>query len=233
MHDSELIIRARKQGQIYELLPVHTLDGDFPQAFVQDYGHWLDVNTGFIEWRPLLNAWTPTSQNWQMRSGSRGENLLIRGSSKLVDLHTPTAKAVSTILSPLEHATHIHVTLNCETEMLDVHLPRLKLDFFLRKGATELESKQFRGMAVDANQSFGTLTGLVNKLVLRGKNDSSRSVIIPHGDVLFKPEGPHVYILIPQHSTFRIISIMLTVKSGDLSITAASRASCSNVIFTL
>jgi len=49
-------------------------------------------------------------------------------------------------------------------------------------------------MTVDANQSLGTLTGLVNKLVLRGNNDSLRSVIIPHGDVLFKPEEPHVRV---------------------------------------
>ncbi len=210
MHDSELIIRAKKQGQIYELLPVHALDGDFPQAFINDYAHWLDIDTGFVEWRPLLNAWTPTSQNWQMRSGSRGEHLLLCGSSRLIDLHTPTAKAVSTVLSPLENAIHMQVTLNCETEVLEVHLPRLKLDFFLRKGATQLESKQFRGMSVDANQSFCTLTGLINKLVLRGINDSSRSVIIPHGDVLFTPDGPHVRVHIntsTQHLSYHLYHI--------------------------
>ncbi len=75
-----------------------------------------------------------------------------------------------------------------------MHLPRLKLNFFLGKGATRLESKQFRGMVVDANQSFGALTGLANKLVLRGIKDSARSVIIPHGDVLFKTEAPHVHV---------------------------------------
>jgi len=192
MYDSELIIRTRKQGQIYELLPVHTLDGDFPQAFVHDYAHWLHIDTGFVEWRPLLHAWAPTLQNWQMRCGSGGVNfVLLRGSSRLIDLHSPTAKAVSTILSPLEQAIHVHITLHRETAMLEVHLPRLKLDFFLRKGATQLESKQFRGMTVDPDQSFGTLTGLVNKLVLRGSTDSSRSVIIPHGDVIFQPEDHH------------------------------------------
>ena len=194
IYGSDLIIRARKQGQVYELLPVHSLDGDFPDTFIHDYVHWLEINTGFIEWRPLLNAWTATSQNWQMRSGMRGENLLTRGSSRLIDLHTPTAKAVSAILSPLEHGTHLHITFNLETEVLDVHLPRLKLDFFLRKGATQLESKQFRGMTVDANQSFGALTGLVNKLVLRGKDDFLRSVIIPQGHVLFNPEGHHIRV---------------------------------------
>ena len=205
MYDSELIIRARRQGEVHELLPVHTLDGDFPEAFVHDYAHWLHINTGFVEWRPLPHAWTPTSQNWQMRSG-----MLLRGSSRLIDLHTPTAKAVSTVLSPLEQATHVHITLDCETEVLEVYLPRLKLDFFVRKGATQLESKQFRGMTVDCNQSFGTLTGLVNKLVLRGNTDSSRSAIIPHGDVLFEPEGCHVRVHIntsTQHLSYHLYHI--------------------------
>ena len=210
MHDSELIIRAKREGKVYELLPLHALDGDFPEAFVNDFAHWLDLNTGFVEWRPLLNAWTSTSQSWQMQSGSRGEKLLLCGSSKLIDLHSPTAKAVSTVLRPLENAIHIHVTLNCETEALEVHLPRLKLDFLLRNGATKLESRQFRGMAVDANQSFGTLTGLVNKLVLRGTNDSSRSVIIPHGNVLFKPGGHHVRVHIEastQHLSYHLYHV--------------------------
>ncbi|KAI4225246.1 MAG: hypothetical protein L6R40_008378, partial [Gallowayella cf. fulva] len=210
MHNAELIIRAKREQKVYELLPVHALDGDFPQAFVNDYAHWLDIHTGFVEWRPLLNAWTSTSQNWQMQPSSRGEDLLLCGSSRLIDLHTPTAKAVSTVLSPLESAIHIHVALNCVTEVLEVHLPRLKLDFLLRKGATQLESKQFRGMAVDANQSFGTLTGLVNKLVLRGVKDSSRSVIIPHGDVRFKPGGHHVRVHIDtsgQHLSYHLYHI--------------------------
>ena len=124
----------------------------------------------------------------------RGENLLTRGSSRLIDLHTPTAKAVSAILSPLEHDTHLHITFNFETEVLDVHLPRLKLDFFLSNGATQLESKQFWGMTVDTNQLFSTLTGLVNRLILRGKDNFLRNVIISQGDVLFKPEGHHIRV---------------------------------------
>jgi Protein of unknown function (DUF3638)/Protein of unknown function (DUF3645) len=210
MRDSEIIIRARKQRKTYELLPAHALEGDFPLALVQNYVHWLHIDSGSIEWRSLLNAWTPVSQSWQMQSGSKGEKLLIQGASRLIDLHSPTAKAVSAILSPLERATHMHITLNCKTEVLEVHLPRLKLDFFLRKGATQLESKQFRGMAVDANQSIGTLTGLVNKLVIRKNTDSSRSVIIPDGDISFKPEGHHVCVQIgnsAQHVSYHLYQV--------------------------
>lgn len=194
MYNDELIIRAKRLEQIYELLPIHALDGDFPHAFVQDYVHWLEIKTGFVEWRPLVDAWEKTPQNWEMRPRKDNVSTLVRGSSRLIDLHSPTAKAVSTVLSPLERVNHIHIILNSETQMLEVQLPRLKLDFFLKKRTSQLESKQFRGMSVDANQSFGALTGLVNKLVLRGNVDSSRSVIIPHGEVKFKKEGHHVRV---------------------------------------
>lgn len=64
----------------------------------------------------------------------------------LIDPHTSTAKAVSTVLSLLENGIHIQVTLNCETEVLEVHLPRLKLEFSFRRDVKQLESKQFRGV---------------------------------------------------------------------------------------
>ena len=211
MYDSELIIRTKRQEQVYELVPAHTLDGDFSEAFVHSFAHWLNIHTGFVEWRPLIDAWTSTSQNWQMRSSSRKANLvLLRGSLRLIDLHTPTAKAVSTILSSLEQATYVHITLDCETRMLKAHLPRLKLDFFLRKGAAPLESKQFRGMTVDSNQSITTLIGLVNKLVLRNNTESSRSVIVPRGDVRFEPDGHHVRVHIDtftQHLSYHLYHI--------------------------
>lgn len=191
MYEDELVVRAKRHEQIHELLPVHALEGDFPNAFVHDYAHWLEIETGFIEWRPLDNAWVQTSQNWKMRPDKKNVDILVQGSSRLIDPHTPTAKAVSTVLSPLEHANHIHIILNYKTELLEVQLPRLKLDFILKKGTSQFESKKFRGMSVDKNQSFGTLTGLVNKLVLRGNLDSSRNVIIPHGQVCFKEEGHH------------------------------------------
>ena len=207
MHDSELIIRARQKGRHYELLPLHTLENDFPQALVQDYAHWLDLKTGFVEWCPITDAWTHSSCNWQMRPGSQRENVLVRGPLRLIDFYSPTAQAVSSLLGSLEHATHIHITIHCETEVLEVHLPRLKLDFFLGKHALHLESKQFRGMIVDPDQSFGTMTGLANKLVLRGKHDSSRNVIIPHGEVEFSPRGHHVDVQI--HNSSRQVSYHL------------------------
>lgn len=210
MQGSELIIRASKQDQIFELLPTHVLDGDFPHAFVQDFAHWVNIQTGVVEWRPLQNAWTSASDNWHMRFDVQKRKFLVRDSSRLIDIHTPTAKAVSLVLSPLEHSAHIHITFNSKTGVLEVHLPRLNLGFFLRKESKRLESKQFRGMVIDANQSFGTFTGLVNKLVLLGDHNSARSVIIPHGDVLFHPRDFHVSIHIeslPKQRSYYIYHI--------------------------
>ncbi len=56
MQGSDLIVQIRESEHIYELLPMHALDGDFPQAFIQDYAYWLDIDTGFVDLRSLLNA---------------------------------------------------------------------------------------------------------------------------------------------------------------------------------
>ena len=58
----------------------------------------------------------------------------------------------------------------------------------------QLKSKQFCGMSMNTNQSFGTLTRLVNKLVLQEINDLLCSIIIPHGDIVFNPDSSHVHV---------------------------------------
>jgi len=196
MYGSELIIRTRRQEQVCEVLPLHALQDDFPSAFVQDYVHLLDVSTGSIEWRPLTCVWSSSPDNWQMQADDHGIFILSHGTKALIDLYSPTAESISRVLSPLEHTTRIHMILNHETGALEVHLPRLKLDFFLKAHGSLLESKQFRGMVVDEKQSFGTLTGLVNKLVLREIGGYSRSVIVPHGEVSFLRDGYHFRVMI-------------------------------------
>jgi len=196
MCGSELIIRTRKEANVHEVIPIHALHDDFPRAFVEDYSHWLDLNTGFIEWRPLKDVWTSSPDNWQMRSDDHQAFSLSCGVRRLIDIRSPTAITISRTLSPLEHLTHMHVILNSETGELQVNLPRLKLDFLLRNHGRLLESKQFRGMVVSECQSFGSFTGLVNKLVLQKVEGSSRSVIVPYGSVSFSPDVNHVRVTI-------------------------------------
>ncbi|KAI9781453.1 MAG: hypothetical protein M1816_002374 [Peltula sp. TS41687] len=203
MHNLELIVRTRKGNQVYEYLRSYALQDDFLRALVLDYTHCLDVRTGFIEWRPLTNAWT-SSSNWQMQPDSRGNNFLVQAAIKLIVIRSPTAKAVSAVLSPLEDAPHIHITINCQVEVLEVHLPRLELDFFVEKDALCLESKQFRAMLVDADQSLGTLTGLVSKPVLLKANDATRNIIIPNGKIEFRPDGHHVLVHVETSSAHHV-----------------------------
>ena len=196
MYDSELIIRTRRQTKVCELLPKHALGGDFPHAFVEDYAHWLDMNTTLVEWRPLADAWTISASNWDMSTDLDGSLFLSRGPQRLIDVRSPTALAISQVLSPLERLTHTIIILDICTGSLEVNLPRLKLDFSLGPRQKMLESKQFRGMVVDERQSFGALTGLVNKLVLRAVKGPSRTVIVPHGSVSFSTEDHHVRVMI-------------------------------------
>ena len=214
MHNTNLIIRAFKDGNTWELLPLHALGEDFPVDFCQDFAHWLEVGTGSIEFRPLSDPWTSTCQNWWMRIDENGEYTLTRGSKTMLDLYSRTAKAVTAILSPLESEFHVHVVFDPAEEKLEVYLPRFKLDFFKSRGAHHLESKQFRHMFVDANQSLGTLTGLVNKLVLRGNDNSVRSVVVPHGDVTYHKKDDHVLVGIHpsgKHCTFHSYEVDLNL----------------------
>ncbi|KAH6696403.1 hypothetical protein BKA61DRAFT_741749 [Leptodontidium sp. MPI-SDFR-AT-0119] len=117
-----MLFATRKEvwdQQVCELLPIHALYDDFPAAFVEDYAHWLDIDTKVVEWRPLRHTWTSSPDNWQMRADGQ-EVGLSRGAKRLVDIRSPAAKAISRILGPLEHATHIHVILDCETDALEL-----------------------------------------------------------------------------------------------------------------
>ena len=51
-------------------------------------------------------------------------------------------------------------------------------------------------MSVDADQSIGTLTGLINKLMLRHDRNFTHSVLVLDGDVQFQQDLKHVRVSI-------------------------------------
>lgn len=136
---------------------------------------------------------------------------LKRGTSTLLDVRSSTTKSISAILAPLEYAQHIHVTFDHEEDSLQVHLPRLGLDFFLDKNSQLLQSRQYRGMHVDQCQSIGTLTGLFNKLVLQHDSNSERCVLIPYGQVQYEPRDRHVRVSIDTKSLQNVAHHFYTV----------------------
>ena len=207
MIDGELIVRSRRDERTYKALPQHALEGDFPSAFVRHYVHWLHLESGYVEWRPWTDCWRPApEENWVMRTGAGCRSAsLIRGPLRLIDIRSDTAVAVAAVLRPLEILTHLHLTWNDGDRRLHVHLPRLSLDFIMENGTPHLTSKQFRGMHVDDDSAIGTLTGLSSKLVLRHINGSSRSIIVPHGEVRVQARPGHVHVSIePGHTAERV-----------------------------
>lgn len=204
MEGQNLVVRAVKNGQAYEILPIHASFGDFPPAFVHDYIHWLHLASGIVEWRLSDDFWTAESCRWTLHEGGEKVWYLNGELSRLVSPKGPTMMAVAALLAPLEDSAHIHPIYNFETNTLSVHLPRLKLDFSVRWGETELASKQYRDMVVDNNQELGTLTGLGSKLVLKSKVDSSRAVLIPYGSISWEQVGDHVRVKIQPGPSRRV-----------------------------
>lgn len=195
MRGDELVIRTRVPGSAeeYELIPHTKLSGDFPEQFVEEYVHWMNVGTGDIEFRPMSHPWTTTERNWHVSYSSTAPIYMDLGHERIVDTRSPTASMIGSVLGPLETATRIDMSFRPKEGKLSlsIRLPRLKLEFFMN-GDNELESRQFRGAIVDKDQNIGTLSGLVNRLVLY--HDTVRSVIIPYGEVNFNNHRGHVRV---------------------------------------
>ena len=147
-----------------------------------------------IEWRPLESKWFPSSENWRISTPEDPASSLVLKSRRLVDPGSTTAEAIYRWLKPLESSPNINIYYNSETGETEVRLPRMNLDFILRK--TGLESKQFRGMVVDTSQHLGTLYGLLHKLILKDTQGPSRVAIIPDGTVSYRRVDHHVQVSI-------------------------------------
>ena len=202
MEGSELIIRAQKGEQVYELIPVNHLDGDFPLHLINEYFHWLHLNTWTVEWRPSKQPWDSPSEQWRLSLTPSRQ--LSRKAVSLVDVRSPLTDAVAEILSGLELAKHIEISLEHKSGRLHVRLPRLQLEFTSNKAGSDLECKQYPGMVIGRSQAFGTLTGLGSQLVLSSKNECVRKVLIPAGEVTSSLTEGHVTITIDSGETNRV-----------------------------
>ncbi|KAL4918900.1 hypothetical protein BDW62DRAFT_200299 [Aspergillus aurantiobrunneus] len=195
----DLCVRAVSEDQkrICEFLPTRLLAGAFPDAFVEDYAHWYDLDGGFVEFRPVRQPWQSSSSHWRLQRQHPGGNwYLAKGDVSLVSMGSKTAESLSSILSPIERASRLHCKLNTSTSVLDIEIPRLRLSFDLQSGHSSIRSRQYRGMSIDVDQSLGTLIGLRNKLILRHENGHDRKVLIPEGNVTWAKDGNHVAVSI-------------------------------------
>ena len=202
MNNGDLILRTRRPGesQILQLIPRSKLSGDFPQHFIDEYTHWLDLNSRELEFRPAGFTWTPERSNWRLYIHEPGiyPRALLRKPSQdcswmhLIDIRSKTFRVVSSMLSPLESPENIIASYTAQ--ILEISLPRLRISFFVNPNRG-LECRSIPGYVVDKIQSCGTMFGLRNKLILCPATNSSeesllpRRIIIPQGKVSFRSMG--------------------------------------------
>jgi len=188
-----------------QLIPRSKLIGDFPQHFVDEYIHWLDLSTGELEFRPIGSPWTPRPSNWCLYLQKLGvpekpKPLTLSFYATLqkacqdsppirvIDIRSSTFGVVSRLLSPIENPGYLIITHTTQT--LDVSLPRFRLSFFVNTD-WELECRGMPSYVVDKTQSCGAMFGLRNKLILCPGSTSlneplmQRRAIIPQGQISF------------------------------------------------
>jgi hypothetical protein len=86
--DGQLLIRVREREHVLEAVPHQTFKGDLPFHFREQFAHWLNVDTGVIELRPLSDKWPSSPENWRLLFHSTAASLLSSGSGSLVDVRS-------------------------------------------------------------------------------------------------------------------------------------------------
>ncbi|KAH7882701.1 hypothetical protein F5I97DRAFT_1984211, partial [Phlebopus sp. FC_14] len=232
MKGNKLTIKAQAQGKdhVLELIPQEELRTDLPEPLVMDHVHWLNPSTRKLEVRPLSNQWESSVYNWEIHLVP-GAYSAQKCSLRLVDIRSRTWKMISDRLKPLECSHNLLVTLAPDGQV-SVDVPRYGLSFFIGQDG-ELYSRNLRGMVYDANQSTGTMIGLINKLVLRpnvqlAEEHSPRCVLIPEGKVSVTSDGDHSAVRINSdtlprvtYQTYKIDTTMGCMESltGNVSLT--------------
>jgi hypothetical protein len=192
-----------------------------PTAFIGEYIHWYDHRRDEVAFRPHKEPWSFAGAMWKLvRKGSKWR--LVNGTDVLVNIASHTARTLSKIFDPIETTHHIHITVCMVSFNLDVQLPRLQLDFSLRHQDIELESRQYRGMIVDPDQTFGTLVGLTSRLVLKSaKSAHDRLVLVPVPHTFgtstishSKTSGQHVVVKIAKDKAYKIFAYSLDTTLG-------------------
>lgn len=205
----DLVLRTKHQNSTYDLVPSRLLAGYIPDMLVQDFVHWYHHDTGEVQFRQLSTPWITLSNDWRLKKEDHGKWILFRGGHRMASPLSETARHIAAILGPIEGIMHMHVLYNYKERLIEVQLPRLKLDFYLQseqRGWRAVQSRQFQGMQVDENQSIGTLVGLRNKLVVKDSRDTDkRLVIVPEGDVSISNSAcGHVAISVARGTTSRV-----------------------------
>ncbi|KAL7958018.1 hypothetical protein V8C34DRAFT_324717 [Trichoderma compactum] len=210
----QLIIVASKDNETLDLVPRSVLSSRLPESFITNYVHWYNRQSGLVEFRPVESAWRSSDSNWYLEDPGIGW-VLQRPGQTLLCPTSPTTKRICQTLRSLEEETHIHLILDDITLTLNIHLPRLQLDFSIQHASSRVCCRQFRGMYVDKVQQIGTLVGFQSKLTLRdGRN--KRMLLVPDGDVYYSGIPGHVQVGVAYGSSVRVHPFTIDTRLGRL-----------------
>ena len=186
---TDLIVQASNSITTYELLPARLFRGKFPDRFVDEYVHWFNFDSINVEFRPINEPWnTLSSEQWLLIKNSDDPMWWLKqpkNGSVLISVNSNTAKALSGVFSPLAMPLRIHTTFQPSSTSLEIEIPRIPLAFTLDAKKLSLQSREFRGMFVDSDQSLGTLIGFRNKLMLTNNENSDRMALMLEGEVSY------------------------------------------------
>lgn len=217
--DDHLIIRATRDDATYETIPSHLVGKAYPTSFVQDYVHWLNLATNTIQFRPVHEPWDPSSPALWTLSQQQTQWRLSKSGCSVVGIGSLTSQRISRVLDPLADGARIHGILqpSGDTKTLLVSIPTLRLSFNLAQGSAFLESKEFRSLAVDADQSLGTLVGLRSKIVLKHLTRDDRMVLVPESEVVdYQRYGSHISVVVSKESIHKVHALHVDPKLGRL-----------------
>ncbi|KAE8371457.1 hypothetical protein BDV26DRAFT_298782 [Aspergillus bertholletiae] len=201
-HEFNLCVRVAANGRTWEFIPPQLLAGLFPDAFVQGFAHWYDLDEKYVEFRPIKEPWQTCCVDWRLqRNTSQTSWVLEAGGICLINVNSRTANQLSDIFQPIERPLKLHYKYHLTSSALEIDVPRLRLGFDLQSGNSSIHSRQYRGLSIDADQSLGTLVGLQNKLILVSKDYQERVVLIPEGTVSWTKELHHVRVEISWEAT--------------------------------
>jgi hypothetical protein len=214
----DLVVKATKANRSYETIPARLMEGAYPGHFVHDYVHWFDPETHTIQFRPADEPWNDSSIDAWTLSKPPGQRMwrLSKAGCSLVGLASPTSNHVSRVLRPLIDRDSIHNVAHPDST-LHISISCLRMGFSLRSESSLLESREYRNMVVDDDQSIGTLFGLVNKLVLKPKAEGHRMLLLPESrNASYERNGNHVMVEIAKDSITSVHALQVDTQLGRL-----------------
>lgn len=213
----DLVLRASRGDRCYELVPRRLLNGCYPTLITNDHVLWYDVAGDCVEFRRNEDAWDASAAAWVlMRCGGDDTWQLQNDGCLVLPVQSNTAMLVSKPLEPLEEPPYMHCLLHT-SDTLEIHLPRLQLEFSARPDDCRLSSRQYRSLFVDPTQCAGTFIGLENKLILRGDGGYRRRIVlVPNGRVSCVRAGGHVRVSIQKGAMKRVESYEMDAQLGRL-----------------